>query len=79
MMRGAFFVQSGNPKQSYPNKDFIPPKPGSFVTRLTRFSGALSFCSVMMINLNEMVNTAFALLDYFSNNSISISPERFTT
>ncbi|KAF7135526.1 hypothetical protein RHSIM_Rhsim08G0159400 [Rhododendron simsii] len=42
MMKGAFFIQSGNPKQSYPKKDLISPKPGSYVPRLTHFSGALS-------------------------------------
>lgn len=42
MVKGAFFIQSGNPKQSYPKKDLISPKPGSYVSRLTHFSGALS-------------------------------------
>ncbi|XP_043703668.1 pectate lyase-like [Telopea speciosissima] len=44
MMNGAFFVQSGSPlkKKSFSNKDSISPKPGTFVTRLTRFAGALN-------------------------------------
>lgn len=44
MMNGAFFVQSGNPKKSKPfgRLDMIKAKPGTFVTRLTRFSGSLN-------------------------------------
>ena len=44
MMNGAFFVQSGNKKaaKKYSRKDMIKYKDGSFVTRLTRFSGALN-------------------------------------
>ncbi|XP_042510765.1 pectate lyase-like [Macadamia integrifolia] len=44
MMNGAFFVQSGSPfkKKLFSNKDLIRPKPGTFVTRLTRFAGALN-------------------------------------
>ncbi|KAF5207675.1 Pectate lyase [Thalictrum thalictroides] len=44
MMNGAFFVQSGNPSKNrpYSNEDMISAKPGSFVTRLTRFAGALN-------------------------------------
>ncbi|PON95893.1 Pectate lyase [Trema orientale] len=44
MMNGAFFVQSGNPsnKRSFSRRDMIKAKPGSFVTRLTRFAGALN-------------------------------------
>ncbi|KAK7813893.1 putative pectate lyase 7 [Quercus suber] len=47
MMNGAFFVQSGNPskKRPYSKKDMIKAKPGTFVTRLTRFSGSLN-CKV---------------------------------
>ncbi|XP_057950993.1 pectate lyase-like [Malania oleifera] len=43
MMNGAFFVESGNPKVSFPfsKKDVIKAKPGTFVTRLTRFAGTL--------------------------------------
>ncbi|CAA7397239.1 unnamed protein product [Spirodela intermedia] len=44
MMNGAFFVQSGQPGRpsKYSNKDMIKAKPGTFVTRLTRFAGALA-------------------------------------
>ncbi|KAF8390257.1 hypothetical protein HHK36_024782 [Tetracentron sinense] len=44
MMNGAFFVKSGNPSKRRPfsKKDMITAKPGTFVTRLTRFSGALN-------------------------------------
>lgn len=44
MMNGAFFVQSGQPGRptKYSNKDMIKAKPGTFVTRLTRFAGALT-------------------------------------
>jgi len=44
MMNGAFFVQSGNPskKRSFTRHDMIKAKPGTFVTRLTRFAGALN-------------------------------------
>ncbi|KAF8399421.1 hypothetical protein HHK36_015286 [Tetracentron sinense] len=44
MMNGAFFVESGNrsKKRSFSKKDMISAKPGTFVTRLTRFAGALS-------------------------------------
>ncbi|GMP33534.1 hypothetical protein CsSME_00006815 [Camellia sinensis var. sinensis] len=42
MMDGAFFTQSGNPNQHYPTKDLIPPKPGSYVSTLTQFSGSLN-------------------------------------
>ena len=47
MMNGAFFVQSGDPskKRSFSRHDMIKAKPGSFVTRLTRFAGALN-CEV---------------------------------
>ncbi|XP_019053466.1 PREDICTED: probable pectate lyase P59 [Nelumbo nucifera] len=43
MMNGAFFVQSGNPSRKHPfsKKDMIPAKPGTYVSTLTRFSGAL--------------------------------------
>ncbi|KAK6931182.1 Pectate lyase, N-terminal, partial [Dillenia turbinata] len=41
MKNGAFFVQSGNSKQSS-SANMITAKPGSSVTRLTRFSGALN-------------------------------------
>ncbi|KAL5725015.1 pectate lyase [Ranunculus cassubicifolius] len=43
MKNGAFFVQSGDAHKSrpYSRQDFIKAKPGSFVTRLTRFAGAL--------------------------------------
>ncbi|KAI4375287.1 hypothetical protein MLD38_013174 [Melastoma candidum] len=44
MMNGAFFVQSGAPlnRKPYGRLDMIRAKPGTFVTRLTRFSGALN-------------------------------------
>lgn len=44
MMNGAFFVQSGNPSKMRPfsRHDMIKAKPGTFVTRLTRFAGALN-------------------------------------
>lgn len=47
MMNGAFFVPSGNPKAAIPfsSADVISAKPGTFVKRLTRFSGALN-CKV---------------------------------
>ncbi|KAH7515884.1 pectate lyase [Ziziphus jujuba] len=43
MMNGAFFVQSGKPlkKDRFTRHDMIKYKPGTFVTRLTRYSGAL--------------------------------------
>ncbi|XP_052176716.1 pectate lyase-like [Diospyros lotus] len=44
MVNGAFFVQSGDLHQKiqgFRKKDFLSPKPGSSVSRLTRFSGAL--------------------------------------
>lgn len=44
MVNGAFFVQSGDLHQKihgFPKKDLVSPKPGSSVSRLTRFSGAL--------------------------------------
>uniref|UniRef100_A0A9I9CDZ9 Pectate lyase n=1 Tax=Cucumis melo TaxID=3656 RepID=A0A9I9CDZ9_CUCME len=41
MMNGAFFIQSGNPIRRYSKKDVIHSKPGTFVTRLTRFAGPL--------------------------------------
>ncbi|GFZ03635.1 pectin lyase-like superfamily protein [Actinidia rufa] len=42
MMDGAFFTQSGNSGQSYSKRDLITPKPGSYVPRLTRFSGSMN-------------------------------------
>lgn len=44
MMNGAFFVESGSPVTN-DKKDVIKAKPGTFVTRLTRFAGALD-CAV---------------------------------
>ncbi|XP_038894610.1 pectate lyase-like isoform X2 [Benincasa hispida] len=41
MLNGAFFIQSGNPIRRYSKKDVIHSKPGTFVTRLTRFAGPL--------------------------------------
>ncbi|KAJ4961194.1 hypothetical protein NE237_021104 [Protea cynaroides] len=42
MMNGAFFVESGTPfLKNLSKQDMISAKPGSFVGRLTRFSGAL--------------------------------------
>ncbi|CAA7409969.1 unnamed protein product [Spirodela intermedia] len=47
LMNGAFFVQSGprRPHLRFSNKGMIKAKPGSFATRLTRYSGALT-CKV---------------------------------
>jgi len=44
MMNGAFFVSSGNSKRKpfVNKKNMIKAKPGTFVTRLTRFSGSLN-------------------------------------
>ncbi|KAJ4974651.1 hypothetical protein NE237_007825 [Protea cynaroides] len=44
MMNGAFFVESGTPFKTkpYSSQDMIKAKPGTFVTRLTRFSGSLN-------------------------------------
>ncbi|KAK4779945.1 hypothetical protein SAY87_016051 [Trapa incisa] len=44
MMNKAFFVPSGNPRAAIPfsRADVISAKPGTFVTRLTRFAGALN-------------------------------------
>lgn len=43
LINGAFFVQSGQPlKKKYGRKDMIKAKPGTFVRRLTRFSGTLN-------------------------------------
>ncbi|KAF5726803.1 pectate lyase [Tripterygium wilfordii] len=44
MMNGAYFVQSGHPKSSrrFSKVDMIKAKPGTFVTRLTRFAGSLN-------------------------------------
>lgn len=41
-MNGAFFVESGNPANLRADKlDMIPFKPGTYVTKLTKFAGAL--------------------------------------
>ncbi|EAZ01460.1 hypothetical protein OsI_23496 [Oryza sativa Indica Group] len=41
-MEGAYFTTSGGPIQKqFSNKDLIKPKPGSYVTRLTRFAGSI--------------------------------------
>ncbi|KAK9713572.1 hypothetical protein RND81_06G036200 [Saponaria officinalis] len=41
-LNGAYFVESGKPLNKKPyKKDFIKSKPGSYVRRLTRFSGQL--------------------------------------
>ncbi|CBI32014.3 pectate lyase [Vitis vinifera] len=44
MVNGAFFVQSGVPfkKKPFSRYDMIKAKPGKFVPRLTRYSGALT-------------------------------------
>lgn len=44
MRNGAFFVPSGNPskRMPYSRLDMIKAKPGTYVSRLTRFSGALT-------------------------------------
>ncbi|CAN1198796.1 Probable pectate lyase P59 [Linum perenne] len=46
MMNGAFFVPSGNPNvaKKYSRTQLIKYKPGTFVTRMTRFAGALECC-----------------------------------
>jgi len=42
MMNGAFFVESGSGASNHPAKmDLMPFKPGTYVTKLTKFSGAL--------------------------------------
>lgn len=47
MMNGAYFVPSGNPVAAlrFSRADMISAKPGTYVTRLTRFAGALN-CKV---------------------------------
>ena len=43
MENGAFFVESGDPKHVFPTgKDMIVPKPGTLVSKLTRFAGAIA-------------------------------------
>lgn len=42
MLNGAFFVESGSPIQNVNKNKVIKAKPGTFVTRLTRFAGALN-------------------------------------
>ncbi|XVE56994.1 hypothetical protein DITRI_Ditri04bG0055800 [Diplodiscus trichospermus] len=42
MMNGAFFVQSGSPIIRLSRQDMIKGKPGTYASRLTRFSGTLS-------------------------------------
>ncbi|KVH98712.1 pectate lyase-like [Cynara cardunculus var. scolymus] len=43
LTNGAFFVQSGDPGHKFKmTEDMISPKPGSYVSSLTRFSGALN-------------------------------------
>ncbi|KAI6677161.1 hypothetical protein NL676_037957 [Syzygium grande] len=41
MLNGAFFVESGSPIRNVNKNNVIKAKPGTFVTRLTRFAGAL--------------------------------------
>lgn len=42
MLNDAVFTDSGGPNQrKFEKDDLIPPKPGSYVTRLTRFAGCL--------------------------------------
>lgn len=43
MLNGAFFVESGVAKKNhgFGRLDMISAKPGTFVTRLTRFAGSL--------------------------------------
>ncbi|KAK9277273.1 hypothetical protein L1049_006812 [Liquidambar formosana] len=47
MMNLAFFVESGDSstKRPYSMQDMIHARPGTYVTRLTRFAGAL-YCRV---------------------------------
>jgi len=41
-LNGAYFVESGEPLKKQPyKKDFVKAKDGSYVRRLTRFSGFL--------------------------------------
>lgn len=44
LMNGAFFTESGktNSKRNFSRHDVIKAKPGSFVSRLTRFAGSLT-------------------------------------
>jgi pectate lyase len=43
MMNNAFFTPSGgNIQQKLNKKDLVKPKPGEYVTRLTRFAGTLA-------------------------------------
>jgi pectate lyase len=43
MQNGAFFIQSGGKNSKrFSKAELIKSKPGTFVTRLTRFSGALN-------------------------------------
>ncbi|GAV70261.1 Pec_lyase_C domain-containing protein/Pec_lyase_N domain-containing protein, partial [Cephalotus follicularis] len=50
MMNGAFFVESGDDKskRAFSRRDFIKWKPGTWVSRLTRYSGALD-CGVKQL------------------------------
>lgn len=43
MMNGAFFVESGTPlvKKQFTRRQVINCRPGTYVTRLTRYAGAL--------------------------------------
>ncbi|KAF9667769.1 hypothetical protein SADUNF_Sadunf15G0057900 [Salix dunnii] len=41
LLNGAFFVQSGNAIKAMNRQEVIKAKPGTYVSRLTRFSGAL--------------------------------------
>lgn len=42
MMNGAYFVKSGSPILKVNRKDVMSAKSGTYVTRLTRFAGALN-------------------------------------
>lgn len=42
MMDGAYFIESGNPIMNLPKLNAIRWKPGTYVSKLTRFSGALN-------------------------------------
>ncbi|AQK59786.1 male gametophyte-specific2 [Zea mays] len=44
-MNGAIFNPSGGAPKQVDTNEWVKPKPGTYVTRLTRFSGTLSCCT----------------------------------
>ncbi|CAN0925904.1 Probable pectate lyase 7 [Linum grandiflorum] len=46
LMNGAYFIPSGNPRvaSKFTSRQLIKQKPGTFVTRLTRYAGTLECC-----------------------------------